>query len=337
MATIKDVARLAGVGLGTASRVISGKGAVSAATAARVRQAIAELDFRPSHTARALLTGCSQMIGVYIPMLRGAFYSPILQLIDTELRANGQHMVVAIGSGRGTPHEQTCEGITFLHGRGCDGIVVVSNALSDEDVERLGAISNSIVVVNHIVPSIKEQCFAVDHRQGGRLAARTLLEAGHRRLAAVSGPADVPDNALRMEGFLKEVAAQLGSADWVAIVTGDFSPASGRQAADALLAAGDRFTALFCANDEMAIGALSCFQQAGIQVPQRVSVLGYDDIPTAEYAAPPLTSVHVPWATMTHNALNFLLNRCYGNERPVRRRFSATVTWRASVAAARRR
>ena len=336
MATIKDVARLAGVGLGTASRVISGKGAVSAETAARVRQAIAELDFRPSHTARSLLTGSSQMIGVYIPMLRGAFYSPILQLIDTELRGNGQHMVVAIGSGRGTPREQAREGISFLHGRGCDGIVVVSNALADDDVETLGTVASRMVLVNHTLSSIKEQCFAVDHRQGGRLAAATLLEAGHRKIAAVSGPTDAPDNARRMDGFLKEVTKQLGSAVTVHVVIGDFSPASGRQAADRLLAAGHPFTALFCANDEMAIGALSCFQQAGIQVPQRISVLGYDDIPTAEYAAPPLTTIHVPWATMTHNALNFLLNRCYGSDRPVRRRFAATVTRRASVATCRR-
>ena len=87
MATIKDVARLAGVGLGTASRVVSGKGSVSPATLERVKKAIDELGFRPSHAARALLSGSSRMIGVYIPVLSGTFYTPILQIIDTELRA----------------------------------------------------------------------------------------------------------------------------------------------------------------------------------------------------------------------------------------------------------
>ena len=97
MATIKDVARLAGVGLGTASRVVSGKGSVSPATLEKVKKAIDELGFRPSHAARTLLTGTSQMIGVYIPVLSGTFYTPILQIIDTELRTAGLHMVVAFG------------------------------------------------------------------------------------------------------------------------------------------------------------------------------------------------------------------------------------------------
>ena len=101
MATIKDVARLAGVGLGTASRVVSGKGSVSPATLERVKKAIEQLDFRPSHAARSLLSGSSRMIGVYIPILKGTFYTPILQLIDTELRAAGLHMVVAFGTGTG--------------------------------------------------------------------------------------------------------------------------------------------------------------------------------------------------------------------------------------------
>ena len=92
MATIKDVARLAGVGQGTASRVVSGKGAVSPATLERVKKAIEELGYRPSHAARVLLSGSSRMIGVYIPILKGTFYTPILQLIDTELRAAGLHM-----------------------------------------------------------------------------------------------------------------------------------------------------------------------------------------------------------------------------------------------------
>jgi len=91
MATIKDVARLAGVGLGTASRVVSGKGSVAPATARRVHKAIEQLNFRPSHAARALLSGSSQMIGVYIPILKGTFYTPVLQTIDGALREGGRH------------------------------------------------------------------------------------------------------------------------------------------------------------------------------------------------------------------------------------------------------
>jgi LacI family transcriptional regulator len=138
MATIKDVAVLAGVGLGTGSRVVNGKGVVSPATRQRVKDAIEALGFRPSHAARTLLSGSSQMIGVYIPVLRGAFYTPILNAIDTELRAADRHMVVAFGVGEGNTHQQAIEGIEFLRERGCDGLLVTSNALSDGDIADLG-------------------------------------------------------------------------------------------------------------------------------------------------------------------------------------------------------
>lgn len=334
MATIKDVARLAGVGLGTASRVVSGKGSVSAATAERVRLAIEQLEFRPSHTARSLLSGNSQMIGVYIPVLKGTFYTPILQTIDTELRANGQNMVVAFGSGVGDARRQAIEGIDFLIERGCDGLVAVSDALLDEDVAALGPWQNKIVVLNHHLKSIREQCFSADHRQGGKLAAQTLLDMKHRRFAVISGPSSSLDNTVRIASFMSELAAHGIDIGDVLLLESDFSPEGGWRSAAALLASRHKFTAVFCANDEMAVGALSYFQHAGVPVPGRISVLAYDDTQTAEYSAPRLTSVRIPWCDVTLNGLRWLLNRCYGSHKPVKRRYPISVTWRASVARA---
>lgn len=331
MATIKDVARLAGVGLGTASRVVSGKGAVSPATQAKVRAAIEELGFRPSHAARALLSGYSKMIGVYIPILKGTFYTPILQMIDTELRANGLHMVVAFGVGQGDALRQAVEGIEFLLERGCDGIISMSNILGDEDIAALGARGANIVVVNNATSGLGEQAFQVDHRKGGALAAEALLGQGHRQIAVIAGPSDAPDNVERIDGFLK--ALKKGGIDtagvWIA--ESDFSPEGGFACAKELLASGYAFTALFCANDEMAVGALAHFQEAGIAVPRDVSVLGYDDTPSAEFSAPRLTSVHIPWRDVVKAGLNALLNRCYDGDRPVARRFPLGVTHRASL------
>ena len=331
MATIKDVARLAGVGLGTASRVVSGKGAVSPTTLAKVRKAIEELDFRPSHAARALLSGYSKMIGVYIPVLKGTFYTPILQLIDTELRANGLHMVVAFGAGQGDARRQAVEGIEFLMQRGCDGIISMSNMLEDSDVDAFGTRGSTIVVVNQAVSGLADQCFVVDHRQGGMLAAQALLAQGHRRIAVIAGPSTAPDNVERIEGFMAQLQREGVPTDGMWIAESDFSPEGGWACARELLAASYPFTALFCANDEMAIGALSHFQEAGIAVPHDVSVLGYDDTPSAEFAAPRLTSVHIPWRDVTLAGLNALLNRCYGGERPVSRTYPVSVTQRASL------
>lgn len=334
MATIKDVARLAGVGLGTASRVVSGKGSVSPATLEKVKKAIDELGFRPSHAARTLLTGTSQMIGVYIPVLSGTFYTPILQIIDTELRAAGLHMVVAFGVGLGDERKQAKEGIQFLMERGCDGLLVMTSDLLDEDIEALGAQQGRIVMLNHMLSCIPEQCFTVDHKLGGRLAARALLDHKHRDIAVVAGPARLGDNVARVEGFMEEL--QEGGVDtsrmWVA--ESDFSPAGGWAAAKELVESGHRCTALFCANDEMAVGALSYFQEAGIRVPHDLSVIAYDDTPSAEFSAPRLTTVHMPWREMTMNGLSALLNRCYDLRRTVTRSFPVTVTLRASLAKA---
>jgi len=331
LSTIKDVARLAGVGLGTVSRLISGKGSVSARTAERVRRAMEQLDYRPSYAARTLPTGISNMIGVYIPMLKGTFYTPILQIIHAELYANGQNMVVAFGSGRGNAREQVIEGVGFLMERGCDGFVVVSNALHEDDVATFGSMRHKVVVLNHRLKAIAEQCFPVDHRGAGALAARVLLDLKHRDIAVIGGLSEAPDNQARLKGFMGRLAAHGIDPQTVPLVESDFSAQGGWHAAAALIETGSRFSALFCANDEMALGALSYFQQAGIAVPAQISVLAYDDTQTAEYSAPRLTSVHIPWQEITVNGIRWLLNRCYGADKPVRRKFKISVTMRASL------
>ncbi len=332
MATIKDVARLAGVGLGTASRVIIGKGSVAPATAKRVRRAIEQLNFRPSHAARALLSGSTQTIGVYIPILKGTFYTPILQTIDASLRASGRHMVVAFGHGLLDDRRQAIEGAEFLIHRDCDGLIVLSNALQEKDIVALVREQPNLVVLNRSFESIREQCFSADHHLGGVVAAQALLQHQHRELAVIAGPASSPDNRERLAGFMQELRRQGIDPQSVKTIESDFSPEGGYTSARALLESGHRVTAVFCAHDEMAVGLLSYFHQAGIRVPEQVSVLGYDDTSSAEYSAPRLTSVHIPLRDVTVSGVNCLLNRCYDTLLPVTREFPVNVTWRASVA-----
>jgi LacI family transcriptional regulator len=332
--TMEDVARLAGVGRGTVSRVVNGQGSVSPAMAERVRKAIAELDFRPSQAGRALMNGVSQIIGVYIPLPRGTFYSPILHAIDRQLRGAGLQMMVAFGLYGKDARQQAIEGLEFLSARGCDGMIAMTNQLRDDDIAALAAKHPRLVLLNDHFDGIAEQCFTVDHRHGGRLAARALLELKHRRFAIIGGPDTMPDNRERIAGFKDELEqAGISTAKlWIAAT--DFSPAGGFEAATALLKSAYPFTALFCANDETAAGALSCLQEAGIAVPSMVSVLGYDDTPAAAFLAPPLSSVHVPWDEAAINGLNRLLNLCYGAGHQVRRDFPLSITQRASLAEA---
>lgn len=335
MATLKDVANLAGVGLGTASRVVSGKGAVSPKTLARVRKAIEELDFQPSHAARSLMSGTSQMIGVYIPFLSGTFYTPILQLVYAELRAAGLNMVVGFGTGSLDERQQAVEGIDFLNQRGCDGVLVMSNSLREEDIAALGPRKSRIVLLNHCLPGMEERCFTIDHKLGGRMAARALLDKKHRKIAVIAGPNCAPDNVERIDAFMDELAQAGIDPSTVWIKESNFAPEGGWESAQELLESGREFTAVFCANDEMAVGALSYFQQAGVDVPGTVSVLGYDDTHSAEFTAPRLTSVHMPWTEMTLNGLNCLLNRCYDMNRPFSHEYAVSVTERASLAKAK--
>lgn len=331
MPTIKDVARLAGVGLGTASRVVRGKGSVSPDKLERVKKAVDALGYRPSHAARSLLYGNSRMIGVYIPMLSGTFYTAILKIVDAELRGAGLHMMVAFGVGKGDPRREAIDGVGLLIERGCDGVIVLTSPLQESDLVLFGPRRERLIALNTSFDSIASQCFTVDHRLGGRLAARALLEQGHREIAVIAGPWKVADNVERFQGFMDELKAAGVDTGAIWVAERDFSSSGGWSAAHELLASGRRFTALFCANDEMALGAMSCFHESGIHVPRDVSVIGYDDAPSAAFSAPRLSSVRIPWREMTHSGIAMLLNLLDGGQRPVMRSFPISVTMRASL------
>ncbi|WP_457331053.1 LacI family DNA-binding transcriptional regulator [Rhizobacter sp. P5_C2] len=332
MATIKDVARLAGVGVGTASRVISGRGSASPAAVERVQGAVRQLGFRPSSLARALSSRTLGMIGVFVPDFSGPFFGRILQTMDAELREFDRHMVAANGCGHGDRRQQALDGTAFLIQRECDGLMLQSNELLDEDLLALHRLQPRLAVLNRLVPTLEAQCFSADHHVGGQLAAQALLSRGHRQIAVISGPNSAPDNEARLAGFYAELAAHGIARATVPQVEGDFSSESGWRAATQLLERGVPFTGLFGANDVMAIAAISRLQHAGLRVPEQVSVVGYDDSEPASYSNPRLTCVRIPIQDVVSNASRYLLNACYGSTLPVTHIFEPTFVWRDSVA-----
>ena len=338
MATLKDVAMLAGVGMSTASRAISGAGPVSAESMKKVQAAIEQLNFRPSSIGRSLSAQSLGIIGIYVPSFFGAYYGTILKQTDIELRAVRRHVVVATGCGDGTPRDEAIEAVKFLIGRDCDGIVVLGHDLHDEDMLALRKMHPKLAFLNRHSAQLAEASFCPDHRHGGKLAAQTLLEAGHRQLAVISGPSGTSDNQARMEGFFEELERHGIGRFAVQSIESDFSREGGFSATRRLIEArnageaGHRFTGLFCANDEMAVGAMAAFHRAGINVPDEVSIVGYDDDYSAEYSSPGLTSVHIPMQQLTQNAVRWLLNQCYGTEHAISREFPVTVSKRGSVA-----
>jgi LacI family transcriptional regulator len=336
MSTIKDVARLAGVGVATASRALSGKGSVSGSAQARVQAAALDLGYRPSSIARALTQQQSGAIGVYVPMFDGHFYSGIVSSIDGVLRGVGRHMVAANGCGGGSTRQQAIDAIEFLIGRDCDGLLVTCNSLTNDDLIELMTRAPRTVVINRVVPGLAERCFSVDHRKSGSLVAQALLGCGHRIIATISGPFDAPDNRARMLGFTEELARH-GLAVRPAhhqdaafdLIGGD---AAMRQLLDVRQRGDDPFSAVFAANDLMAMAAVSRIVQSGLSVPGDISVIGYDDLDFAAYMSPPLTTLHTPAGVVASNACRHVLNLCYDLALPVSRECQPEVIWRQSVA-----
>ncbi|CAN7345546.1 substrate-binding domain-containing protein [Rhizobacter sp. LjRoot28] len=337
MATIRDVAQLAGVGVATASRVISGNGSFSAAAASRVQAAAAQLGFRPSSVARALSLQSTGSIGVYVPDLFGPFFGKMLGAIDVELRSLNRHMIVANGAGPDDdPRQRALDSAEFLIDRQCDGIIIVSNELRDSDILALRRRVPHLAVVNRAVKGMRSHSFSVDHRRGGALAAEALLAHGHRRIAVISGLASAADNRQRMEGFMETL--DLGGVDLssVTIVDADFSMPGGWAAADELLASGARFTGLFCANDEMAVAAMSRFHLAGLSIPQDISVVAYDNADLGAFLSPRLTTIDTRIDEMGLNACRLLINECYARALPVARDFTPELVLRDSLRSVRR-
>jgi LacI family transcriptional regulator len=319
--------------MSTASRAISGAGPVSAEAMKKVQAAIEQLNFRPSSIGRSLSAQSLGMIGIFAPSFFGAYYGTILKQTDIELRAMRRHVVVATGCGDGTPREEAIEAVKFLIGRDCDGIVVLGHDLLDEDMQMLHKMHPKMAFLNRRSAALETASFCPDHYHGGELAARTLLDAGHRQLAVISGPAGTSDNEERLRGFFDELSRHGIARDAVRLIASDFSREGGFAATQQLINEGRHFTGLFCANDEMAIGSMSCFHRNGISVPKDVSIIGYDDDYSAEFSSPGLTSVHIPMQQLTQNAVRWLLNLCYGTQHEITREFPVTVTMRGSVAA----
>lgn len=317
VSTIRDVAKLAGVGVGTASRALSGKGAVSPLALEKVLAAAESLNFRPSAIAQALSLQRSGSLGVYVPELASFFYSSIVTAADQLLRAHGRHLVVVCGSPSRNPRQEALDGVAFLLSRDCDGLLLTGNDLTDADLRDIATRVEHLAVINRQVKGMKGRCFIPDHEEGGRIAARALLSQGHRRVAALTGPSTVLDNRLRMKGFLAELAVH--GMEPSLVFNGDFTRECGwdigarlARTVNRQAAADQRCTAVFCANDRMAMGLISRLWVEGWRVPDDLSVVGYDNDDFACFATPPLTTVHMPLIELARLATAQVMRQCYG-------------------------
>lgn len=298
MASMKEVARLAGVSVATVSNVLRGTKRVSAAVEERVRAAAAELDYLPNLQASALRTGRSGMLGVLLPDLSNPFFPALLQALTPAAREAGLVLLVHEAE---NDAELELEGLERLAAAQVDGLIWVPVDCAAPHVTERPAAGLPVVTIDRPVPGT--DVVVADHFEGGRLVARHLLEAGFERVALLNGPVGLPSSSARRRGFLEGFAPNVPL--WECEVGfGHRLPERARR----LLEGGD-FDAVVCANDAVAIGAVRLLKLRGKRVPQDVSVVGFDDIPWAPLMDPPLTTVRQPLPALGAAAIRLLLGR----------------------------
>jgi LacI family transcriptional regulator len=327
--TISQVAAQAGVSAATVSRVFNGSPRVSEETRNQVLRAAEVLGYRPSAIARSLATRRGIGVGMVVGDLGEPYYAPMMRAAERELRARGQMLIVASGYNR---REGELSAIEFLRDQRCAALLIHAGGLTDAELVELADDDDvDVVVINRRIADLAGRCVWVDHAGAGRLAARYLIEAGHRALATVTGPLHIADAADRHEGFVAECRSHGIAIDAGCVIEGDYSLDSGARATRALLASGRPFTALFCGNDNMAVAAVEMLQREGVGVPGEVSVVGYDNAPIGAHSHPPLTTVEIPLAALGHAAAHLALARSGLAHEPVQQAFGGRLLERASV------
>jgi LacI family transcriptional regulator len=329
--TINDIAKKASVGIGTVSRVLSGKGSVSEKTRQRVLKVMSDLNYRPNGVARSLVTRQTNSVGVMVPDFHGRYFGRLITSAERNFREDGRHIMVARGFG-GASDE--LGGIEHLRDRECDGLILYSTEISDEAIVALIQSYPNIALLNRLVDGAPDHCFTVDHKHGGALAARHLLACGHRKIACITGPRYKADAMERQAGFEAELAKMGIEADGLIKLEGDYQYASGALRMEQLWTTQrGEFTAVFCGNDDMAIGALFKLTELGGRVPDDVSIVGYDDAHLALHTFPKLTTVFNPVEDIANNAASYLRNLCYKQHNAVQNIFEPRLIERNSVRA----
>ena len=320
--TIREVARAASVSVATVSRVLNGKGPVREETQRRIRAIVDRLRYSPHGAALSLITRKTNTLGVLLPDVHGEFFSEVIRGIDSCARERGYHLLV---SGSHSDRAEIEAVLRATRGR-VDGMIVMSPEMDTHALKMNSTDGIPIVLVNGMDERGLFDSVQIDNSGGARAMVNHLISLGHRRIAHLAGPAGNRDAVERLRGYRDAMRSLVGRCSRELELAGDFREEAGYQAGRRLLASKNRPTAVFAANDAMAIGLLACFQESGVRVPQDVAVAGFDDIPIARFATPPLSTVRVPIAELGARATRLLLQALSGPARRARRHETLSTT-----------
>jgi LacI family transcriptional regulator len=337
--SVFDVAELAGVSIGTVSRVLSNSThPVSGETRRRVIEAAESLDFMPNALARGLSGGRTRTIGVVVHDITDDFFNQIVKGIDEVAGDNG-YIVMVLSSYRDPDKE--LDYVRRLRAHRCDGLIFVGGGLRVRGYvpklsKQLDAIEQNGGAVVMLAPSdLARPSFLYDNEGGVRMLVEHLVSLGHRSFALVSGPQHLKTNIVRAAAFVEALRAHGIELDDDLIANGDFDREGGARALEELVSRGIDFTAAVCLNDQMAVGCLLAARRLGLRVPGDISVVGFDDLPITELLDPPLTTIRVPMRELGREGMKLLLDRLDCRTGNWQRKLPCELVVRASSGPAR--
>lgn len=315
MATMKDVAELAGVSTATVSRVLTGKTNVSPELRARVLKAVEELDYQPSRVARSLRVRTTQIIGLIISDIRNPFFTSVVRGVEDVAYANGYTLILC-NSDEDPAKERLY--IDVMRAERVAGIIISPTSETNEYYKLLLESGISIVSMDRRMRGLEVDTVVVNNVEGAYQAVSHLIKLGHKRIGLIGGPTMITTGRERQEGYEKALKEHGLAVTPGLIKVGDFKQESGYQRANEFLEVEDPPTALFVANNLMTLGALNAIHERGLKIPQDIAIVGFDDMPWAPSLEPPLTVIAQPTYELGRAAAEALLGRITDRDRPVR-------------------
>ncbi|QNM97670.1 LacI family DNA-binding transcriptional regulator [Chitinimonas koreensis] len=330
-ATIYDIAQKAGVSVMTVSRALNGTGYVAEKTRAKVQAAAQELGYSPNLSAKVLNGSRTKVLGLLVSDIQAQAMTAIIGAIGRAAKEAGQDLLVYTTAQVGG-EQPTAPDVMRVLGGICDGILMVMPGTSEQTLADMERGSLPVVLVNYWRTDTALPVVRGDNYQGSRAAVSQLAALGHRRIAFISGSPHSGQSQERQRGYRDALAAAGLAFDPSLLIEGDFAQSTGFAATRALLARPQRPTAIFAANDEMAFGAMDAIKAHGLRIPEDISVVGFDDIPSASHAHPRLTTVRQPLDAIGEAAVKLLLQRAAGDRQGASRiEFPSSLVLRDST------
>jgi len=330
MASIRDVARRAVVSTATVSHVLNGTRYVSPELTERVMAVVNELNYRPDAVARSLRRRETLTIGLLVPSIEIPFFASTAYHVERTAFEHGYNLILCNSNWEQGEDRQLLQD---LIARRVDGLIVISATMEATEISPVLEAGIPVVMFEREMADLDLDAVGIDNHAGAREATEHLLELGHRRIGVILGKKISTVSDQRLEGFCERMESAGLGADRALMFRGDYWPETGRKATQHFLDLAERPTAIFAFNDLMAIGVIQALTEQGIRVPQDISVIGFDDIPLAQYSTPALTTVHQPLSKMGEKAVELLLQRIDGGEEAARFvRLDPELVVRASTA-----